>query len=146
MAGNGIYIAGGIGLLAYLTREKWMPEVYGETSLTTGATGATGNNPTAPTYSTGIRPIGAGIPGAQQLGNGCYSYPTGTDGSMVVNCPPGFNPPPAAARNNCAEGFTQDAGGICTRYPDSVLLANLNSIPWTGLSDIPSEQINRKFW
>jgi hypothetical protein len=61
-----------------------------------------------------------------------------------MNCPPGVNPPAASSPpNNCASGFTQDAAGICTRYPDAVLLAQLNSLAWTGTSDIPTEQIMR---
>lgn len=145
MAGsNGLWILGGLGALAYFTRDSWLPTA--ETDFPNlFASGATGNNPNAPTTSTGNRPITAAIPGATPLGNqGCYQYVTGTDGSRVINCPPGVNPPAAAAPvNNCAAGFTLDANGICTRYPDALLLAQLNTLPWTGLSDIPAEQIDR---
>lgn len=149
MAGNnGIFIIGGIGVLAYLTRDKWLTQAEGALGMgapAPTASGATGNNPTAPTTSTGNQPISINTPGAVPVGNqGCFLYPNGTAGSVIMNCPPGVNPPTTTPpANNCAAGFTQDAGGICTRYPDAVLLANLNTIPWTGLTDIPSEQINR---
>lgn len=150
MAGNnGIMILGGLGVVAYLTRSSWLPTAEADYPSIFGAlataTGATGNNPTAPTLSTANQPITINTPGAVPIGTqGCFSYPNGTAGGAVMNCPPGVNPPtPATAANNCASGYTQDAAGICTLYPDAVLLANLNTIPWTGLSDIPSEQINR---
>jgi hypothetical protein len=143
MAGsNGFLILGGLGVVAYLTRASWLSQA--EATLGLG-TGATGNSPTAPTMSTANQPITIHTPGAVPLGNqGCFMYPNGTAGAMIMNCPPGVSPPGAAtAPNNCAAGFTLDAAGICTRYPDAVLLAQLNTIPWTGLSDIPAEQINR---
>ena len=143
MADNsGLFILGGLGVVAYLTRASWLPQAEADFGL---ASGATGNDPTAPTITTANQPISINTPGAIPIGNqGCFMYSNGTAGSMVMNCPPGVNPPPTTpAANNCASGFTQDAAGICTRYPDSVLLANLNTIPWTGLSDIPSEQIAR---
>jgi hypothetical protein len=147
--GSGLLILGGVGALAYFTRASWLPTAEADfPSLfptATGATGATGNDPTAPTASTANQPITINTPGAVPLGTqGCFSYSNGTGGSTIINCPPGISPPTAAApASNCAAGFTQDAAGICTRYPDSYLLANLNSIPWTGLADIPSEQIMR---
>src|ERR1700723_3860172 len=144
MAGNnGILILGGLGVVAYLTRSSWLPTAEADYPSIFGplatATGATGNDPTAPTLSTANQPITINTPGAVPIGTqGCFTYPTGTNGSMVMNCPPGVNPPtPATPANACAQGYTQDAAGICTLYPDSVLLANLNTIPWTGLSDIP---------
>lgn len=148
MAGsNGIWLIGGLGVLAYLTRDSWLPAAEADFPTifnSAGATGATGNNPTAPTTSLANQPVTSAIPGAIPLGNqGCYQYQTGTDGSTVINCPPGVNPPPTSPANNCAAGFTLDAAGICTRYPDAVLLAQLNSLPWTGLADIPAEQIAR---
>jgi hypothetical protein len=148
MAGsNGIWLLGGVGLLAYLTRESWLPTVEADFPTlfnNAAATGATGNAPLAPTTSTTNQPVTAAIPGATPLGNeGCYEYQTGTDGSTVINCPPGVNPPATAQPNNCAAGFTLDAAGICTMYPDALLLAQLNTIPWTGFSNIPEEQIQR---
>lgn len=149
--GNGLFILGVGGAIAYLTRASWLPtaqadfpSVFGAPGAPT-ATGATGNNPNAPTTSTANQPITAATPGAVPVGpNGCFLYPNGTDGSTIMNCPPGVNPPPASAPvNNCSDGFTLDAAGICTRYPDAVLLAQLNTLPWTGTSDIPVEQINR---
>lgn len=146
---KGLLLLAGAAGVAYMTREKWLPvlqekypQYFPPPILPSGATGA---NPTAPTTSTANQPIGAPVPGAIALGNqGCYMYPTGTDGSMVINCPPGVTPPATSSPHpNCADGFTQDAAGICTRYPDAYLLANLNSIPWSGLADIPSEQISR---
>lgn len=131
-----------IGVGAYLTRDSWLPVV--QAAIPTG-TGATGINPAAPIITAATQPVTAATPGAVPIGtDGCFAYPTGTDGSMVINCPPGVSPPPTSApANHCASGFTLDAGGICTRYPDSLLLANLNTIPWTGTQDIPVEQINR---
>jgi hypothetical protein len=149
MADKGIYILGGIGVLAYLTRSSWLPTAEADFPSLFNAgptgTGATGNNPTAPTMSLANQPISVHTPGAVPVGNdGCFLYTNGTAGGVIMNCPPGVSPPPTTPPpNNCAAGFTQDAGGICTRYPDALLLANLNTIPWTGLSDIPSEQINR---
>jgi len=157
MASNntGFLLLAGAGVAAYVTKDKWLPTLqetfpFLRDTFTSGpqpapGSGATGNNPSGPTNTTGNVPVGAAIPGAVPLGTqGCYTYRTGTDGSMVINCPPGVSPPPTVdAHPNCAEGFTQDAAGICTRYPDAYLLANLNSIPWTGLADIPSEQIMR---
>lgn len=146
MAGsNNLLIFGGLGLLAYLTRDSWLPTAEADFPNLFNATGATGNNPLAPTTSTANQPISAAIPGATALGTeGCYQYVNGTDGSTVINCPPGVNPPTAAApANNCTAGFTLDAAGVCTMYPDAVLLAQLNTIPWTGFSNIPEEQIQR---
>lgn len=148
MAGNGLFILGVGGAIAYLTRSSWLPTAEADFPSVFGAapaaTGATGNNPTAPTTSTANQPISASTPGAVALGTeGCFLYPNGTDGSVVINCPPSVSPPPTSQQNNCSDGFTLDAAGICTKYPDAVLLANLNTIPWTGLSDIPAEQINR---
>ena len=146
---NGIWILGGLGILAYLTRDSWLPTAEADFPSVFNAlqtiTGATGNNPAAPTTSLANQPLSSVIPGAIPLGNdGCYEYATGTDGSMVINCPPGVSPPAAAApANNCAAGFTLDAAGVCTRYPDAVLLAQLNTLPWTGATDIPAEQIQR---
>lgn len=148
--GNGLFIIGIGGAIAYLTRDSWLPaaqadfpSVFGSPAPT--ATGATGNSPTAPTLSTANQPITASTPGAVPVGTqGCFLYANGTAGGVIMNCPPGVNPPPAAAPvNNCSDGFTLDAAGICTRYPDSVLLAQLNTIPWTGSTDIPTEQIDR---
>ena len=145
--GSGLLMLGGIGALAYFTRASWLPTVEADfpTLFPGGATGATGNNPTAPTTSNSNQPITINTPGSVPLGTqGCFSYSNGTSGSTIINCPPGISPPTASTPpNNCAAGFTQDAAGICTRYPDSVLLSQLNSIPWTGLSDIPAEQITR---
>ena len=145
MANNTIVLLGGLGALAYFTRGSWLPTAEADfPTLFAPATGATGNNPLAPTTSTANQPISGAIPGAVPLGNnGCYYYPTGTAGSMVTNCPPGVSPPPTSQTNNCADGFTLDAAGVCTRYPDAVLLAQLNTIPWTGSTDIPGEQIAR---
>lgn len=150
MAGNnGLLVLGGLGVVAYLTRASWLPAAESDFPSVFGppatGSGATGNDPTAPTTSLANQPISASIPGAIPIGNsGCYLYPNGTANGAVMNCPPGVSPPATTPpANNCAQGFTQDAAGICTRYPDAVLLANLNSIPWTGLSDIPSEQIAR---
>lgn len=137
-----IALVGGIGALAYY----FWPQIESAfNAAAPTATGATGSSPTAPTTSTANQPITINTPGAVPIGTqGCFSYSNGTGGSTIINCPPGVSPPPASAPvNNCAAGFTQDASGICTRYPDAVLLANLNTIPWTGLSDIPSEQIAR---
>jgi hypothetical protein len=149
MANNGLIVLGIGGAIAYLTRDSWLPQL--ETTLGVGTpaaagTGATGNNPSAPTTTTANQPITINTPGAVPIGNqGCFSYSNGTAGSTVINCPPGVSPPAAAApaTGSCAAGFTQDAAGVCTLYPDAVLLANLNTIPWTGLSDIPTEQIMR---
>lgn len=149
MANNSLYLIGGAAVLAYLTRDSWLPTAEADFPnlfpAAPAASGATGNNPSAPTTTTANQPVTIHTAGAIPLGDqGCFSYPTGTDGSMVINCPPGVSPPPTTPPpNNCAQGFTQDAAGICTRYPDAVLLANLNTIPWTGLADIPSEQIQR---
>lgn len=109
------------------------------------STGATGNDPTAPTLSTANQPITINTPGSVPLGSdGCFQYSNGTADSMVINCPPGVSPPATSAPvNNCQAGFTLDAAGICTQYPDAVLLAQFNTIPWTGLSNIPQEQIQR---
>lgn len=147
MKNGGLLLLGGIGALAYFTRNSWLPTVEADFPgvFSPAASGATGNSPTAPTVSTANQPITAAIPGAIAIGTqGCYSYSTDTAGAAIMNCPPGVNPPPTSApANNCAAGFTLDAAGICTQYPDAVLLANLNTIPWTGLASIPAEQIQR---
>lgn len=129
------------GAAAYLTKDKWLPAV----THAAAASGAGGTNPQQIGTTTGVNaPVGGTVAGATPLGNGCYSYPTGTAGSTVISCPPGVNPPPVAAPpGQCQTGYTLDAGGVCTRYPDAVLLANLNTLPWSGLADIPAEQINR---
>ncbi len=133
-----------IGAAAYLTRDKWLPQA--EALLPAGgASGSTGAAPGLPVIGTGnTTPINAHSPGAVPLGDqGCFLYPNGTNGAVVINCPPGVSPPATTTPNNCASGFTLDAAGICTRYPDAVLLATLNSTLWTGTQDIPAEQINR---
>lgn len=58
-----------------------------------------------------------------------------TTGQSLIGPPPPTNP--------CSGGFTLDAGNVCVRYADAQLLANLNSIQWTGPGDVPTEQINR---
>lgn len=146
--GGGLLTLGIVGAIAYFTRNSWLPTVEGSFPglFPAGATGITGNNPAAPTLSTANQPVSGSVPGAVPLGNqGCYQYATGVDGTgIVINCPPGISPPPPSSpANNCQAGFTLDAAGICTRYPDAVLLAQINTIPWTGLSDIPAEQIQR---
>jgi hypothetical protein len=147
MASKGLLILGGAGVLAYLTRNSWLPQAETALGIAPAASGSTGNNPLSPVTSTANYPITAATPGAYPIGtDGCYGYQTspGAAGSQIINCPPGVNPPATTPPpSNCASGFTQDAAGICTRYPDALLLANLNTIPWTGLSDIPSEQIMR---
>jgi len=77
--------------------------------------------------------------GSVPIGNsGCYSY------AGVISCPPGMTaPPPAQPANNCQPGYTVDASGICTEYTDAQIVAGLNSIQWSGLNNIPAEQINR---
>lgn len=145
MAGsNGLLILGGIGALAYFTRSSWLPTAETDFPSLFPSSGSTGNNPLAPTTTTTNQPLSAAIPGAIALGNqGCYQYPTGTNGTLVINCPPGVNPPATNQPNACASGFTMDAAGTCTRYPDAVLLAQINTIQWTGSTDIPAEQIQR---
>lgn len=145
MAGkNGMMILGGIGVVAYLTRASWLPTAQTDLPSVFGASGSTGNNPAAPTLSTANQPIHTGTADALDTLTGCVGYANGTAGSMIWNCPPGVSEPnPSAPTNSCAAGFTMDAAGICTRYPDALLLAQLNTIAWSGLSDIPAEQINR---
>jgi len=149
MAGSsGILVVGGLAAAAYFTRASWLPLIEGTTATatTTGtATGATGSTPTAPTTTTANQTPSSSIPGAVAIGTqGCYEYPTGTDGQTVINCPPGVSPPATTPPPvNCASGFTQDAAGICTQYPDSYLLANLNTIPWSNTADVPTEQLSR---
>lgn len=142
---SGFLILGALGVGAYLTRNSWLPQLEAAfPSLNpSGATGATGNSPTAPTTSTGNQPVSGAVAAAVPIGNGCYQYATGTDGSTVINCPPGVSPPVTTPpSNNCAAGFTHDAAGLCTRYPDAVLLAQINSLPYNA-TDYPAEQINR---
>lgn len=167
MNNTGLVVLGGVAALAYFTRASWLPQVETEfpqlETLFGGGTtaagqsaappagappatsGATGNFPAAPVTTTANTPIGPNTPGATPLGTqGCFQYSSSTTGATIINCPPGVNPPKAAAPPvSCASGFTLDAAGVCTRYPDAVLLAQLNTIPWTGLSDIPAEQIQR---
>jgi hypothetical protein len=150
MAGNNsLLILGGLGAVAYFTRASWLPTAEADYPGIFGAlataTGATGNSPTAPTLTTANQPITINTPGAVPIGTqGCFMYPNGTAGSMVMNCPPGISPPATTpAANNCAAGFTLDAGGICTMYPDAVLLASLNTIQYSGSTNIPAEQLQR---
>lgn len=168
-SGNNLVFLGAIGALAYFTRNSWLPTVEADFpqlaamfpnasvaagEVTPSSTGLPVASPYAAVLQTGMVTPGPSTPGATPVGppgSGCYQYPTGVGNSMAINCPQNtvpsnpatgpLTPPPPA--NNCAAGFTQDAAGICTKYPDAVLLANLNSIPWTGFSDIPSEQIAR---
>jgi hypothetical protein len=78
-------------------------------------------------------------PGAVPIGTqGCFSY------AGTVSCPPGVSPPaPAPVTANCAPGWSVDASGVCTQYTDVDLVAGLNSIPWSGATNIPAEQIAR---
>lgn len=78
-------------------------------------------------------------PGAVPIGSqGCFQY------AGTVSCPPGVSlPAPAAVTNNCAPGYNVDASGVCTEYSDAQLLAGLNSLEWSGLTNIPAEQIAR---
>lgn len=134
-----------VGAAAYYTRDKWLPQVETAWNEIPPASGSTGAAPGLPVIGTGnTTPINAHSPGAVPLGDqGCFLYPNGTNGAVIINCPPGVSPPATTTPNNCASGFTLDAAGICTRYPDAVLLAQLNTIAWTGTQDIPIEQINR---
>lgn len=78
-------------------------------------------------------------PGAVPVGSqGCFSY------AGTISCPPGVSaPPPAPVTNNCAAGYSVDASGVCTQYTDAQLLSGLNSLQWSGLTNIPAEQIAR---
>jgi hypothetical protein len=49
----------------------------------------------------------------------------------------------ATAPPSCPAGFTLDAAGTCTEYTDLALLNGLNTIQWTGVQNIPAEQISR---
>jgi len=88
---------------------------------------------------TNASPITINTPGAVPVGTqGCYQY------AGMISCPAGVSPPAGATpQNNCQPGYAIDASGVCTLYSDSELLAGLNSIPWTGSTAIPTEQINR---
>jgi hypothetical protein len=154
MANNsGLLVLGALGVGAYLTRTSWLPTFEADFPSiaalfppgTPLASGAAATNPTAPLVTTGNTPITASTPGAVPVGTGgCFLYPNGTGGAVVLNCPPGVSPPPTTpTANTCANGYTMDAAGVCTEYSDAMLLANLNSIPWTGLNAIPAEQIQR---
>jgi hypothetical protein len=78
-------------------------------------------------------------PGAVPVGTqGCFSY------QGTISCPPGVSPPPPAQPQPvCQPGWTPDANGVCTQYSDQQLIDGFNSIPWSGLTSIPAEQINR---
>lgn len=75
-------------------------------------------------------PIGDWTPGAERLPGGCYRY---GNTPVLVNCPPGAAPPAPRrpARGRCAAGYTMDSAGICARMNDQVLLASLNSTPYS---------------
>jgi hypothetical protein len=141
MSSNGLFIAGGVAALAYFTRNSWLPSA----TLTATDAGALSVVMNAPQVTTNNQPVGPNTPGAVPVGNqGCYGYTDSSTGRMIIGCPAGVNPPlTTPSANLCQSGYTMDAGGICTKYPDAVLLAQLNTIPWTGLSDIPAEQIQR---
>lgn len=141
MASKAVLIAAAAGL-AYVFRSSWLPSVEGSVGLTAAV--QAGTAPSVTNYNA----VNSTTPGGVPLGtSGCFSYGAGTLGAgqdAYISCPPGVSPPAGSAPvNNCPPGFTLDAAGICTRYPDAVLLAQLNTIPWTGLSDIPAEQIQR---
>ena len=137
----------GLGAAAlYLTRNSWLPAIEGSTA-TAAASGTPTANSSAPGLTTGSNSaIGPSVPGAVEIAPGVFVYSNGTldTTDQVTTTSPGTNPPiTTPAPNNCGAGYTLDAAGICTLYPDAYLIANFNTIPWTGLSDIPTEQISR---
>jgi hypothetical protein len=145
MANKGLILLALGGAAAYLTKDKWLPQAEAAVGYQPAGGASTPLQPPGTTTGNN-QPIGPGTPGATPLGNGCYSYRTGTDSSLVISCPPGVNPPPAGTTPDasiCQSGYTLDPAGVCVKYGDAYLLANLNTIPWTGLSDIPAEQIYR---
>jgi hypothetical protein len=79
------------------------------------------------------------IAGSTPVGNvGCCAY------NNVISCPPGITPPAGATpTDNCLPGYTIDAAGVCVEYSDAQLIGAFNSIPWSGLTNIPAEQIAR---
>jgi hypothetical protein len=48
-----------------------------------------------------------------------------------------------SSSTTCQAGWSVDASGVCTQYTDQQLLAQINSIPWTGTNAIPAEQLQR---
>src|SRR6185295_225675 len=80
-------------------------------------------------------PIGPWTPGAVQLPGGCWRY---GDTPVLVNCPPRTAPPPPRppARGQCAPGYTMDSAGVCARTTDQVMLAQLNSTPYTPAAPV----------
>lgn len=151
-AGSSVVLLGGAGLLAYL----FWPQISSALGIATAAPASpqsTTPNPfpapagTPPgTVTTNLSPsvqLNANgtyscIAAATQLPGGCCSY------AGMISCPPGISPPPPAPpAANCQPGFTVDQAGICTQYTDADLLAGLNSIQWSGSTNIPTEQINR---
>jgi hypothetical protein len=90
---------------------------------------------------TNSSPIGPWTPGATQLPGGCWTY---GNTPVLANCPPGAAAPAgrAPARGRCLPGFTMDAAGICANTADQVMLAQLNSTPYTGPQSLPATPLN----
>ena len=90
---------------------------------------------------TNSSPIGSWTPGARRMPGGCWQY---GNTPVLANCPPGAGAPTgrAPARGRCLPGFTMDAAGICANTPDQVIVAQLNSTPYTGPQSLPPNPLN----
>jgi hypothetical protein len=143
--GFGWVLAAG-AVAAYYFKDQILAKVAGTTPAIPMPSPAP--SPSSGFQVTNYSPITIHTPGAVPLGDqGCFTYAAGTmgaGGSQYVSCPPGVSPPPGSPTpNGCQTGYTFDAAGQCVRYPDQLLIAQINTIPWTGLQDIPAEQIER---
>lgn len=139
--GSGIVLLAAGGFAAYY----FWPQIASALGISTTAAPAQSSIPSTlpPGTPAGVQTTNSSpsinTPGAVPVGTqGCFSY------AGTISCPAGVSPPaPAPPTANCAPGWSVDASGVCTQYTDADLLAGLNSIPWSGLSNIPAEQIGR---
>ncbi len=126
-----------------LTYAQLLAQYPGLATAVSEPSALTTANPAAPQL-TNSSPVTPTTPGATSS-NGVSTYNSGVDGSgPVSSSPPGVPAPtPAAPTNNCQDGYTLDANGVCTLYSDTILLSQINSIQYTGSEAIPAEQIQR---
>jgi hypothetical protein len=139
-SGTGLVLLAAGGIAAYY----FWPQISAMLGISTTPAPAQTSTPSTlpPGTPAGVQTTNSSpsvnVPGSTPIGNGCYSY------AGQISCPPGVSPPaPAPITTQCAPGYTADASGLCTQYTDAALLAGLNTIQYSGSTNIPAEQIKR---
>jgi hypothetical protein len=142
-SGKTLLLIGGAAAAAYFFWPQISTALGIAAPATSPVTSPLQTDPSA-AQQTNSSPVTTGVPGVTTT-NGVSSYNSGVVGSgTVTNVPVNTPiPTPGAPVNNCPNGWQLDAQGVCTQYTDQMLLADINSIPWSGSGNIPAEQISR---